>query len=270
MTVTPLGMPLPVVSDGDDATLVAAERWLTRWLPVLGARRNLLAEWIKEASGDTSQLYPELLRYADVLASTCTGAGSRPELADLDFDLAIVDEAGQIGVADALIPLVRARRAILVVDHMQLPPFLDSEVDVWGKHATDPIVQNMLKKSALEIVVEALPPASPNVVWLTEQRRMPEVIATFASQQFYQGRLETPAGLRQHRGGLSGPRSRSWTPRPCPGRSAVTGRGRTGSAGSSAVTTTRGRRGSSPTWPSITTMRTRTGASSCPTWRRRN
>ena len=77
-----------------------------------------------------------------MLASTCTGAGSRPELADLDFDLAIVDEAGQIGVADALIPLVRARRAVLVGDHMQLPPFLDSEVDAWGKLAGDPVVQD--------------------------------------------------------------------------------------------------------------------------------
>jgi AAA domain len=197
--VAPMGVTPPPIRDVDDGELAAAERWLTGWLPLLAARRDLLAEWIGQASEESSQLYPELLRYAQVLASTCTGAGSRPELADLDFDLAIVDETGQIGVADALVPLVRARRAILVGDHMQLPPFLDSDVEAWGELADDPAVQSALKKSALEMVVDALPTGSPNVVWLTEQRRMPEVIAKFASVQFYDGRLETPPRLREHR-----------------------------------------------------------------------
>ena len=49
-----------------------------------------------------------------MIAATCIGAASRPELSDIDFDLAIVDEAGQIGVANVLVPLVRARRAVLV------------------------------------------------------------------------------------------------------------------------------------------------------------
>ena len=199
--VAPTGVSPPRLR-ADDTELAAAEQWLAGWLPLLAARRDLLAQWIDEASGETSQLYPELLRYADVLASTCTGAGSRPELADLDFDLAIVDEAGQIGVADALIPLVRARRAVLVGDHKQLPPFLDSDVEAWGKLAGDPLVRSTLAKSALEMLVNVLPPGSPNVVWLTEQRRMPEVIAEFASAQFYEGRLETPPGLREHRGDL--------------------------------------------------------------------
>src|SRR5262249_22012331 len=154
--------------------------------------------WVAEAAGESEQLYPELIRYADVLAATCIGAGSRPELGDLDVDLAIVDEAGQIGVADALLPLVRAQRAGLGGEHKQLPPFLDSDVQAWGKLVGDPVVQGMLTKSALELVVRALPPDSPSVVWLTEQRRMPQVIAEFASARFYAGRLETPPGLREH------------------------------------------------------------------------
>ncbi len=202
--VTPMGLNPTPLTGTDDAELAAAEKWLTAWLPCLAARQDLLSQWIGEASGESDQLYPELLRYANVLALTCTGAGSRPELADLDFDLAIVDEAGQIGVADALIPLARSRQAVLVGDHMQLPPFLDSDVEAWAKLAGDPVVQATLKKSALEMVVDALPQASPNVVWLTEQHRMPEVIAKFASKQFYEGRLETPPGLREHRPDLFG------------------------------------------------------------------
>ena len=200
--VAPMDATPPPVGGADDAELAAAQRWLTGRLPVLAARQDLLAKWIDDASADSTQLHPELLRYARILASTCTGAGSRPELADLDFDLAIVDEAGQIGVTDALVPLVRARQAVLVGDHMQLPPFLDSDVEAWAKLAGDPVVQATLKKSALEMVVDALPPDSPNVVWLTEQWRMPEVIAKFASTQFYEGRLETPPRLREHRDDL--------------------------------------------------------------------
>lgn len=203
-----LALP-PVRGQGDgggraDAELAAAEEWLTRWLPRLAARRDLLERWADKAAGDSRQFHPELLRYADVLAATCTGAGSRPELADLDFDLAIVDEAGQIGVADALVPLARARRAVLVGDHIQLPPFLDNEVEAWGRLVGDPVVRDMLTKSALELVVRALPEDSPNVVWLAEQRRMPEVVAEFVSAQFYEGRLETPPGLREHNDDLFG------------------------------------------------------------------
>jgi hypothetical protein len=196
--LSPMGVTLPPPASSD-AELQETERWLGTWLRLLSARRDLLAQWTDEAAGETGQLYQELIRYADVLAATCTGVGSRPELAQLDFDLAIVDEAGQIGLADALIPLARARRAVLVGDHMQLPPFLDSDVDAWGKLVGDPVVRGMLSKSALEMLVNALPPDSPNVVWLAEQRRMPEVIARFASAQFYGGQLRTPPGLRTHR-----------------------------------------------------------------------
>jgi ATP-dependent RNA/DNA helicase IGHMBP2 len=199
--VIPTGVKPPFTrNNGLDVHAVepsTAQTWLETWLPLLSVRRDLLARWADEASGETDQLYPELIRYADVLAATCTGAGSRPELADLQFDLAIVDEAGQIGVADALIPLVRARRAVLVGDHMQLPPFLDSDVQAWGNLVGDPVVQSMLTKSALEMAVRALPSGSPHVVWLTEQRRMPRVIAEFASARFYGGQLETPPDLRR-------------------------------------------------------------------------
>ena len=93
-----------------ERALATLHTWLTGRLPVLAARAQLLAEWHEEVSGETEQLFPELIRYADVVAATCIGVASRPELSDVDFDLAIVDEAGQIGVANALVPLVRARR----------------------------------------------------------------------------------------------------------------------------------------------------------------
>lgn len=175
--------------------LIALLTWLAHWIPLLGRRARLLADWHAEVSSATGQLHPELVRYADVIAATAIGTASRPELSDMDFGLVIVDEAGQIGTADVLVPLVRARRAVLVGDHQQLPPYLDSEVEVWGKGIDDPAVRRLLSHSALELLVNGLPPA--NVVQLTEQRRMPLVIARFISDTFYQGRLET-AVARDH------------------------------------------------------------------------
>jgi hypothetical protein len=111
--------PPPVVRDTPDPVAVRHDlttlvSWLRARLPLLDARARLLEDWHREVSGATTQLHPELIRYAHVVAATTIGTASRPELSDVDFDLAIVDEAGQIGTADLLVPLVRARRAVLV------------------------------------------------------------------------------------------------------------------------------------------------------------
>ncbi|WP_053738332.1 DEAD/DEAH box helicase [Nocardia sp. NRRL S-836] len=187
---------LDVPPEADDlAGLRALVAWAAERLPVLRSRARLLGEWRDEVAGASKQLHPELIRYADVIACTAIGAASRSELSDVDFDLAIVDEAGQIGVADVLVPLVRARRAVLVGDHQQLPPFLDSEVEAWGEEAGDPAVRRLLTKSALELAVDGFP--ATNVVPLRQQRRMPAVIADFVSQEFYRRTLCT-AVEREH------------------------------------------------------------------------
>lgn len=199
---TPMAKPPVTVddlaSDANEKQLYVLSGWLADCLPRLAARRELLSAWLRDVSGECGDLEPELIRYADVVAATCTGAGSRRELTGMDFGLAIVDEAGQIGVADTLVPLVRAKRAMLVGDHMQLPPFLDSEVDAWGKLVGDPAVRTLLSKSALELVVSRLTAPSENVVLLTEQRRMPKVVAEWVSAEFYEGKLETRVH-REHR-----------------------------------------------------------------------
>lgn len=190
--VAALDVPPEVRDDTDLHALVA---WAGERIPLLRGRVRLLGEWREQVAGATRQLHPELIRYADVIACTAIGAASRAELSDVDFDLAVVDEAGQIGMADALVPLVRARRAVLVGDHQQLPPFLDSEVEAWGDEVGTHEVRAMLAKSALELAFDGFPAA--NVVPLRQQRRMPASIADFISQEFYGGTLRT-AVQREH------------------------------------------------------------------------
>ncbi|WP_436529759.1 AAA domain-containing protein [Actinoplanes sp. HUAS TT8] len=73
----------------------------------------LLADWRERMARPPAQLYGELLRNADVIAATWLGCG-RPEFADLEYDLVVVDGADRMPRPVALVPLVRARRAVLI------------------------------------------------------------------------------------------------------------------------------------------------------------
>jgi superfamily I DNA and/or RNA helicase len=202
VAVQALGTVVPGVSAPDflrDPTEAAAAlhtlcRRLEAWLPVLSARQELTRQWQTAVGQDPGQLVPELIRYAHVVGATCIGAASRPELSGVEFDLGIVDEAGQIGVTDALVPLTRVRRGVLVGDDRQLPPFLDTEVADWARATGDPVLLRLTSQSALEQLRAGLP--SSHVVQLTRQRRMPAEIADFISAHFYAGRLLTE---KEHR-----------------------------------------------------------------------
>jgi hypothetical protein len=161
-------------------------------------RSRLLREWRARVRDSGEELHRELVRYADLVAATCIGTSTTPLLADLDFDLAIVDEAGQISTPILLVPLIRAKRSVLVGDHHQLPPFLDADVEGWmnslaSSQGTSPEtareVGDLLRRSAFErLYVSA---DDGHRVMLTVQRRMPEPIARFVSESFYGDLLQT-------------------------------------------------------------------------------
>ncbi|SDY45082.1 AAA domain-containing protein [Amycolatopsis xylanica] len=183
----------PAVVDGPDNGMVFGKlaelhAGLGPWLAMLERRAKLLGEWHKEVAGATEQLSTELVRYADVVGATCIGSATSKEIAEVPFDLVIVDEAGQIATPDVLVPLVRGRRAVLVGDHRQLPPVVDTELNAATKTG-DPEVRDMLMISTLESLVGKLP--RDHIVPLTRQRRMPREIADFISEAFYDGTLKT-------------------------------------------------------------------------------
>lgn len=65
------------------------------------------------------------LEQVKVVAVTCLGISS-PLLAKKKFDVCIMDEAGQITLPIALGPLMFASKFVLVGDHYQLPPLVQS------------------------------------------------------------------------------------------------------------------------------------------------
>jgi hypothetical protein len=170
-------------------------------------RAELLDFWRAQVRETSEDLHHEVVHYADVVAATCIGTATTKLLSDLTFDLAIVDEAGQIATPNLLVPLVRAKRSVLVGDHHQLPPFLDDEVKGWvedlGRSCEVPPakaqeIADLLRRSAFERFYNNADEA--HRIMLTVQRRMPELIAHFVSREFYSGALHT-----EHAGGPGDP-----------------------------------------------------------------
>ena len=134
--------------------------------------RALLAE----ARALEARAEAEVLDRADVVLATLTSLDG-PALAGRRFALAVVDEATQAVEPAACLALLRADRAVLAGDHLQLPPtVLSAEAQAGG-----------LGISLFERLVPLLGPGAR--VTLAEQHRMNARIMAFPSRALYGGAL---------------------------------------------------------------------------------
>ena len=155
------------------------------------ARRELRAEvraLAKEQRTRQAKAVAAVIGSAPVIAATLTGVPSRT-LAGQAFDLAVVDEAAQALEAAAWGALLRARRAVLVGDHRQLPPTITCPAAAAGGLATT------LFERAHALFKAANPRA---VAMLTCQYRMHGAISAWASGEQYGGALVPAAAVAEH------------------------------------------------------------------------
>jgi DNA replication ATP-dependent helicase Dna2 len=108
---------------------------------------------------------------APVVAATTATCGSRT-MRTQEFDVAVVDEAGQLTEPGTLAAVTRADRFVLVGDHRQLPPVVRGDTD--------------LATSLFERLIDDHPDAA---VLLDRQYRMNQRIQWFPAREFYDGRL---------------------------------------------------------------------------------
>ncbi|MET4639588.1 AAA domain-containing protein [Mycetocola sp. 2940] len=157
--------------------------------PHLLRKLELQAEWFERLESDES-LSAEFLRATSVIGGTCIGFLGIPSVRDLEIDLCIVDEASKATSTEALVPVVRARRFVLVGDLHQLPPIDEDLIQNRKLLADHDLSRADVEETLFRRLVDHLP--SANQFTLTEQRRMIAPIGDMISECFYDGALNSP------------------------------------------------------------------------------
>ncbi|WP_088287616.1 TM0106 family RecB-like putative nuclease [Kineosporia sp. A_224] len=190
----------------------------------VAAGRGVTLDALQKADDDEaceSEAVPSTTKNSDVVAALDAGARlvagttwlfSRPELAGR-FDVLVVDEAGQLSLANVLAVSGAARSLLLLGDPQQLTQ------PVQGTHPPG------AEASALEHLLAGAATVPPGRgVLLDETYRMHPSVAGFVSGLAYDGRLGVAPGReRQHvlgAAGLTGTGLR-WVPVPHRGNAAV-------------------------------------------------
>ncbi|HZU68054.1 MAG TPA: AAA domain-containing protein [Ktedonobacteraceae bacterium] len=162
--------------------------------------KNRLLQKLVEQEEDTLQGVRQILRKAAVIASTTatwssdkydsSAAAEREanrEGSLLQFDVAIIDEAGQLTVPAILGALRFAKRFILVGDEKQLPPLVLSK-EAQEKGLSESLFEKL--KGLDDAYINNHPGTTSACVPLTVQYRMNKWISHFASRMFYEGKLK--------------------------------------------------------------------------------
>ncbi len=117
----------------------------------------------------------DILQTTKIFASTVLSSSSYLTK-DIDFDYVIMDEASQVPVYLALIPLMKTTKFILIGDNKQLQPIRNNNASY------------LLNKSIFNLLIDKYP---DNFTFLNIQYRMNQEISDIASKLYYDGRLLT-------------------------------------------------------------------------------
>jgi hypothetical protein len=140
---------------------------------------------VAEARALEARAEAEVLDRAEVVLATLTSLDAAP-LAGRTFPLAVVDEATQAVEPAALLALLRAGRAVLAGDHLQLPPTVLSAAAQAGGLAV-----SLFERLAARHGETAM-------VTLAEQHRMNARIMAFPSAALYGGALRAHPAVADH------------------------------------------------------------------------
>ena len=129
----------------------------------------------KRYQADTAEKLQALMERIPVVGVSALGV-TDALLRRCDFDVCIIDEAGQITLPAIIGPILKANKFILVGDHHQLPPLVQSP-EAEEKGLGTPLFARLAN-------------AHPNrVITLARQYRMSEEIQSISNTFVYGGAL---------------------------------------------------------------------------------
>lgn len=141
-------------------------------------------EWTEQLKKcEEVELY--IIKSTVIIAGTCTGFVSNRIIRDVEFDYVIVDEAAKATFPELAVSLNRAHKIILVGDHQQLPPVLDTEII---KNNKEKLNEESLSQGIFERMYNMFP--EENKHRLTIQYRMHPTIGTLISHVFYNDEIQ--------------------------------------------------------------------------------
>lgn len=151
---------------------------------------NTHTDW-ESRFGRINDFEAALIASSQVVAGTCVGIAAIKGLADLEFDLCIVDEASKATPTETLVPLSRARQWILVGDSNQLPPFIEDGLKDKSVLEANNLDEETLSGTLFSRLKEQLPLGCQTA--LPMQHRMVPEIGGLISECFYRGELLSAA-----------------------------------------------------------------------------
>ncbi len=145
------------------------------------------ADWIMRFGRDRS-FNSAICERSDVVAGTCIGFMGLKDIDRVEFDWCIVDEASKATILESLVPMVRAKKWVLVGDSKQLPPFNEFSSQFDEVCASLEVNKDDLSRSLFTELEVVLPERNQRV--LRHQYRMCKPIGRLVTDCFYPNQLE--------------------------------------------------------------------------------
>lgn len=153
-----------------------------------------ILESLRDDLFNSQDIKEAILHYTQSIATTNQYAGSY-EVGEAEYENVILEEAARSNPLDLLIPMVKAKRRIIMLgDQLQLPHLLEKDiVDEAVKGAKDEMeMREKYKDSLFGIIFDNLKTANPvRRITLTDQFRMHPVLGNFISDTYYAGKLKS-------------------------------------------------------------------------------
>ncbi|WP_414528748.1 AAA domain-containing protein [Nodularia chucula] len=160
----------------------------------LSRYQDFTKDWIAKVKNpserDRNDLKRIYLDNANVVGITCVQAANYNFTQEFKaFDVVIIDEVSKCTPPELLIPALKGKKLVMVGDHRQLPPMLDTSTveEVAQSLGSTKSELQFLEESLFKIQFEAADKSIKQML-NTQYRMHPLIMA--AINQFYQGKLE--------------------------------------------------------------------------------